>query len=88
LKFGEKQGNAYLTTHRLIFLGSKKSDRFKSFSFPFCVLSEVDVEQPVFGANFLKGKVRAQSGEAGWRGEAKFKMLFKGGGAIGENDHN
>jgi hypothetical protein len=44
-------------------------------------MSEVDVEQPVFGANFLKGKVRAQP-NGNWRGEAKFKVLFKAGGAI------
>lgn len=78
---GEKSGNAYLTTHRLIFLAGKNSGTFKSFSFPFCVLSEVDVEQPVFGANFLKGKVRAQP-DGGWKGEAKFKLVFKSGGAI------
>jgi hypothetical protein len=83
LKFGEKTGNAYLTTHRLIFLVGKTSGpaSFKSFSFPFVCLSEVDVEQPVFGPNFLKGKVRAQP-DGGWRGEAKFKMVFKHGGAI------
>jgi len=84
LKFGEKSGNAYLTTHRLIFLvGGKPSATtvFKSFSFPFVCLSEVDVEQPVFGSNFLKGKVRSQP-DGGWRTEAKFKMVFKSGGAI------
>lgn len=81
LKFGEKTGNAYLTTHRLIFLAGKNSGNIKSFSFPFCVLSQVDVEQPMFGANCLKGKVRAQP-DGGWRGEAKFKMVFKSGGAI------
>ncbi|ODM92222.1 Postacrosomal sheath WW domain-binding protein [Orchesella cincta] len=83
LKIGEKGGNAYLTTHRLIFLAGKghNSGSFQSFSFPFCVLSEVDVEQPMFGANYLKGKVRAQP-DGNWRGEAKFKLLFKSGGAI------
>ena len=81
LKFGEKTGNAYLTTHRLIFLVGKGSGTFKSFSFPFVVLSEVDVEQPMFGSNFLKGKIRAQP-DGGWRGEAKFKIVFKSGGAI------
>jgi len=83
LKFGEKSGNAYLTTHRLIFLSGKGNSTgpFQSFSAPFCVLSEVDVEQPMFGANYLKGKVRAQP-DGNWRGEAKFKLLFKSGGAI------
>lgn len=35
----------------------------------------------MFGANFLKGKVRAQP-DGNWRGEAKFKLVFKNGGAI------
>ena len=80
-RVGEKSGNAYLTTHRLIFMARASNGDFKSFSFPFVTLSEVDVEQPVFGANNLRGKVRAQP-DGGWKGEAKFKMVFKSGGAI------
>ena len=29
-----------------------------SFSFPFVALKDVELEQPVFGANYIKGKVR------------------------------
>lgn len=35
----------------------------------------------MFGANYVKGKVRAQP-NGNWVGEAKFKMTFKHGGAI------
>jgi WW-domain ligand protein. len=35
----------------------------------------------VFGANYIKGKVRAQP-NGNWIGEAKFKLMFKSGGAI------
>lgn len=42
---------------------------------------QVELEQPVFGANYIKGKVRAQD-NGQFVGEAKFKLLFKGGGAI------
>lgn len=35
----------------------------------------------MFGANFLKGKVRAQP-NGNWIGEVKFKLTFKSGGAI------
>jgi hypothetical protein len=62
-------------------MAKNNSQNLKSFSFPFVTLSEVDVEQPVFGANNLRGKVRAQP-DGGWRGEAKFKIVFKSGGAI------
>merc|ERR1712130_989622 len=37
--------------------------------------------QPIFGANYIKGKVRAQPG-GNLTGEAKFKLHFKSGGAI------
>jgi len=80
-KCSDISGTSYLTTHRLIFFAKNGKTELKSFSFPFCVLSEVDVEQPVFGANLLKGKVRAQPG-GNFMGEAKFKIQFKSGGAI------
>lgn len=41
----------------------------------------MELEQPMFGANYIKGKVRAQP-NGGWVGEAKFKLHFKHGGAI------
>ncbi|XP_018573481.1 WW domain-binding protein 2 [Anoplophora glabripennis] len=77
---GVKKGSIYLTTHRVIF-NNKTSDEMQSFSFPFVTLSEVEIEQPVFGANYIKGKVRAQP-NGNWVGEAKFKLTFKHGGAI------
>ncbi|XP_057661066.1 WW domain-binding protein 2 isoform X1 [Diorhabda carinulata] len=78
---GVKKGSIYLTTHRVIFLNKSSNDEMLSFSFPFITLSEVDIEQPVFGANYIKGKVRAQP-NGNWIGEAKFKITFKHGGAI------
>ena len=44
-------------------------------------LSQVELEQPVFGANYIKGTVIAQP-NGGWTGQAKFKLTFKHGGAI------
>jgi hypothetical protein len=41
----------------------------------------VELEQPVFGSNYIKGKIRAQP-NGNWVGEAKFKLIFKKGGAI------
>ncbi|XP_059622809.1 WW domain-binding protein 2 [Phlebotomus argentipes] len=78
---GTKVGRCYLTTHRLIFNNGKAADPLQSFSFPFVALNDVEVEQPVFGANYIKGKVRAQE-NGNFVGEAKFKLLFKAGGAI------
>uniref|UniRef100_A0A6B2EL52 Vacuolar protein-sorting-associated protein 36 n=1 Tax=Phlebotomus kandelakii TaxID=1109342 RepID=A0A6B2EL52_9DIPT len=78
---GTKVGRCYLTTHRMIFNSNKASDPLQSFSFPFVSLHDVEVEQPVFGANYIKGKVRAQE-NGNFVGEVKFKLLFKAGGAI------
>jgi len=39
-----------------------------SFSFPFVALKDVELEQPVFGANYIKGKVRFYRLAFGWQG--------------------
>jgi len=78
---GTKSGRLYLTTHRMIFNNSDQKDTLLSFSFPFSNLKDIELEQPMFGANFIKGKVRAQPNES-WVGELKFKLNFKHGGAI------
>lgn len=78
---GSKQGRIYLTSHRLIFNNKKPADQLQSFSAPFIALSDVELEQPVFGANYIKGKVRAQP-NGNFIGEVKFKLHFKSGGAI------
>ncbi|KAH8307136.1 hypothetical protein KR044_005685 [Drosophila immigrans] len=78
---GSKQGRIYLTSHRMIFNNKKPADMMQSFSAPFVALSDVEIEQPVFGANYIKGKVRAQP-NGNYVGEVKFKLYFKAGGAI------
>lgn len=78
---GNKHGRLYLTTHRMIFNAKDQTEKMQSFSFPFVTLSEVDVEQPMFAANYIKGKCRAQP-NGNWIGECKFKLYFKNGGAI------
>lgn len=81
LKGGSRQGRIYLTTHRMIFNNKKSSDGLQSFSFPFVALSNVNVEQPVFGSNYIRGTVQAQE-NGNWQGRASFKLNFKAGGAI------
>nr|CAG4647264.1 EOG090X0ADZ [Megafenestra aurita]SVE92547.1 EOG090X0ADZ [Megafenestra aurita] len=78
---GVKSGRLYLTSHRMIFNNLNANDPLASFSFPFCTVKDVELEQPMFGANYIKGKVRAQP-NGGWVGEVKFKLHFKHGGAI------
>lgn len=78
---GTKKGRIYLTTHRMIFLNKNEKDTLQSFSFPFFSMSAVELEQPVFGANYIKGVVNAQAG-GNWTGKATFKLKFFSGGAI------
>lgn len=78
---GSKHGSLYLTTHRMIFNAKRSSDEMRSFSFPFVCLDNVEVQQPVFGANYIRGKVRAQQ-RGNFAGVAIFKIMFKKGGAI------
>jgi len=81
LNKGDKVGRLYLTTHRKIFINKRNSESLQSFSFPFVALRDVELEQPIFGANYIKGKVLAQP-NGNFQGEVKFKLHFKSGGAI------
>ncbi|GAB1599387.1 WW domain-binding protein 2-like [Argonauta hians] len=78
---GNKKGRIYLTTHRVVFLNNAKQDSLLSFSLPFFTMKEVELEQPVFGANYIKGRVMAEVGGK-WSGNAIFKITFNKGGAI------
>ncbi|GIX73487.1 WW domain-binding protein 2 [Caerostris extrusa] len=78
---GTKKGRIYLTTHRMIFINKSEKDSLQSFSFPFFSMTGVELEQPIFGANYIKGNVLAQPG-GGWSGKAVFKLKFFSGGAI------
>jgi WW domain-binding protein 2 len=78
---GLKQGRIYLTTHRVIFNNKNSKDVLQSLSAPFISMSDVELEQPVFGANYIKGKIRAQP-NGNFNGETKFKLSFKSGGCI------
>lgn len=76
-----KQGNIYLTTHRMIFTPNTSEDPLKSFSFPFICLIGVKIEQRLLSANFVGGNVRAQE-NGNFDGEAQFKLTFKSDGAV------
>ncbi|KAI8797264.1 WW domain-binding protein 2-like isoform X1 [Biomphalaria glabrata] len=78
---GKKKGRIFLTTHRVIFNSLDSKDQMQSFSFPFLLMREVELEQPIFGANYIKGRIIAET-MGNWEGEAKFKMHFTHGGAI------
>lgn len=53
----------------------------QSFMMPFYLMKDCEIKQPVFGANFIKGTVKAEAG-GGWEGSASYKLTFTAGGAI------
>lgn len=79
--YGTKKGRIYLTTHRMVFTNKNSRDFLQSFSFPFFTISSLGLEQPIFGANYIKGTVKAEQ-NGNWTGQCTFKLKFMKGGAI------
>lgn len=64
-----------MTTHRIVFTSSAGHNAsIKSFSAPFFAMSGLSLEQPIFGANSIKGKVSGPQ-------EFTFELKFNKGGA-------
>lgn len=78
---GTKRGRIYLTTHRMVFTNKDTKDTLQSFSFPFHTVTNLELEQPIFGANYIKGAVKAEP-NGNWTGHCTFKLKFMKGGAI------
>lgn len=77
-------GDLFLTSHRVIFRSKKGKGGLQSFALPFVGLRGVQLEQPIFGSNYLKGRIIADPDPnwANWSGSAKFKLWFSHGGCI------
>ena len=45
----------------MIFNSKDVKDTLQSFSMPFFTMHGLELEQPVFGANYIKGRVRAEA---------------------------
>ncbi|XP_074596320.1 WW domain-binding protein 2-like [Brevipalpus obovatus] len=72
---GSTKGRIFLTTHRIVFTSSAgQNASVESFSAPFFAMSGLSLEQPIFGANSIKGKVSGQQ-------EFTFELKFNKGGA-------
>ena len=64
----------------MIFIAKPLTEQFKSFSAPFYAMKNLKLEQPVFGANYIKGMV-AEEGKPD-SPPLTFNLTFKSGGAI------
>lgn len=83
---GTKKGSVFLTQYRMVFLSSHMKEKFCSFMFPYYLMKNCSIEQPVFAANYIQGLIKAEAG-GGWEGQANFKMSFPSGGAIELGQH-
>ncbi|XP_036600090.1 WW domain-binding protein 2-like [Trichosurus vulpecula] len=77
---GTKKGSLYLTPYRVISL-SKGKDSMQSFTMLFYLIKDYEIKQPVFGANYIRGTVKAEAG-GGCQGSAVYRLIFAAGGAI------
>ncbi|XP_061829820.1 postacrosomal sheath WW domain-binding protein [Nerophis lumbriciformis] len=83
---GTKKGSVYLTAYRMVFVSGNTKDCLGSAMFPYYLMKDCSIEQPVFAANYIKGTVSAEP-NGGWEGQAHFKMSFPSGGAIDVGQH-
>ncbi|CAD5222144.1 unnamed protein product [Bursaphelenchus xylophilus] len=77
---GKKYGNLYLTSHRIIFLNDD-NNALKSLSMPFSCMTDINLEQPLFGANYISGKLTGQPG-GNFEGQIGWRLTFPKGGCI------
>uniref|UniRef100_A0A672N9L2 WBP2 N-terminal like n=1 Tax=Sinocyclocheilus grahami TaxID=75366 RepID=A0A672N9L2_SINGR len=71
---------------QMVFVSSTMKEKFCSLMFPYYLMKNCSIEQPVFAANYIQGLIKAEAG-GGWEGQANFKMSFPSGGAIDLGQH-
>lgn len=47
---------------QVIFNAASSKESMQSFSMPFFCMREIELEQPIFGANYIKGRINAEQG--------------------------
>lgn len=77
-------GRLFLTTHRTVFTAQpiNQNVRLQSLAAPFYAMFDLGLEQPVFGANYIKGKVRTNSSQNTsplTQNQFSFKLKFNKG---------
>ncbi|CAB4014323.1 Hypothetical predicted protein [Paramuricea clavata] len=76
-----RKGRLILTGQKVIFVNSKPNDQCQTITMAFHFIRNLEIKQPIFGANYLQADLTAEPG-AGWQGDALFKVTFSKGGAI------
>ncbi|ESN91156.1 hypothetical protein HELRODRAFT_182232 [Helobdella robusta] len=75
-----KTGKLFLTTHRLIFLNERKSDKMISLTMPYLNLKHLDMKQPIFGNNYIVGVIKPDNEDEVWSVSEEFRITINKGG--------
>ena len=74
------KGVGILTTHRILLVNRNSgSDAFKVFELPLHLMFSESFEQPIFGANYIKGATKPLT-QNSLPADPHFKMWFMNGG--------
>ena len=73
------KGNMILTSNRIILVNKKSNDTLRAFDLPLALMFHESFEQPIFGANYIKGKVKPLV-PGSLPGDPEFKAWFMEGG--------
>lgn len=72
------KGKMILTTNRIVLINQNKDENFKAFDLPLALMFKESFEQPIFGANYIKGTVMPLHGIL--VDNPEFKIWFMNGG--------
>lgn len=73
------KGQMILTSNRLILVNKKQNDVLKAFDLPLALMFGESFEQPIFGANYITGKVKPLM-QGSLPSDPVFKAWFMEGG--------
>eukprot|EP01134_Creolimax_fragrantissima_P003481 CFRG3481T1 len=79
-EFKDIDGIAYISHQRIVFSASNPG-KFSTINMPRKCIKELDVQQPIFGSNFVSFKLEPEV-DGGLEKTVETKMDFKAGGAI------
>ena len=68
-----------LTSNRIVLCNKKNTDVLKAFDLPLALMFHESFEQPIFGANYIQGKVKPLV-PGSLPSDPEFKIWFMEGG--------
>ena len=70
------QGTLQLTSRRMIWQNSDKHHKLRDFSVTFGSIQKFQLQQPLFGANYIQGEATGEPGIFGFQGKISWYLTF------------